>query len=53
MVWAFECPVDDCGFSTSGNEQAALVEDAQQHIGDKHGDTPTRDEVVPHVIGPG
>lgn len=53
MVWEFQCPVDDCEFSASGNEEDGLVEDAQQHVGDKHGNVPTRDEVERHIVGPG
>lgn len=53
MVWEFQCPVDDCEFSASGNDQDVIVESAQQHVGDKHGDMPTRDEIVEYVIGPG
>lgn len=53
MVWAFECPVDDCGFSKQDNEKDTVIESAQQHTRDTHGDMPTREEVEPHVIGPG
>lgn len=53
MVWEFECPVDDCDFAQQGNEQDVVVESAQQHTRDAHGEMPTRDEVEPHVIGPG
>lgn len=53
MVWEFECPRDGCAYSTQGNDEDSVVEDAQQHVGDKHGNTPTRDEIEPYVIGPG
>lgn len=52
-MWAFECPEDDCDFSTSRNEEAEAIEDAQQHMDDKHGNMPTREEIEPYVIGPG
>lgn len=53
MVWEFQCPADDCSFSSNGNDQDRIVENAQQHVRDKHGDTPTRDEVEQHLVGPG
>lgn len=53
MVWEYQCPVDGCSFSASGNDEDELVEAAQQHVGDKHGDVPTRDEVEQYVMGPG
>lgn len=53
MVWEFQCPVNECTFSSSGNEEEKIIENAQQHIRDKHGDMPTRDEVEQHMIGPG
>lgn len=53
MVWEFECPVEDCEFTQRGNAQDAVVESAQQHTRDAHGELPTRDEVEPHVFGPG
>lgn len=52
MVWEFTCPEDGCDYSTTGNEQRQLVEDAQQHVGDAHGDVPTREEVEALVVGP-
>lgn len=53
MVWEYECPVDDCDFSRQANEEGPVVESAQQHTRDAHGNMPTREEVEPHVIGPG
>lgn len=53
MVWEFRCPVDDCEFSSSGNEEGEVVESAQQHMGDTHGNMPPRDEIEGNVIGPG
>lgn len=53
MAWEFQCPVDGCEFSTTGNREGDIVEAAQQHMGDAHGDVPTRDEIEPYVIGPG
>lgn len=53
MVWEYTCPVDGCEFSASGNEEGEVVESAQQHVGDKHGDVPTREEVERHLVGPG
>lgn len=51
MVWEYDCP--DCDFSTQDNEEETVIESAQQHVRDAHGDMPTRDEVEPYVIGPG
>ena len=53
MVWEFQCQVDDCEFSASGNDEDVVVESAQQHMRDKHGNMPTRDEIRQFVIGPG
>lgn len=53
MAWEYQCPVDGCEFSATGNDEDALVEAAQQHGGDAHGDLPTRDEVERFVVGPG
>lgn len=53
MVWEFQCPVDDCGFSYQANEQGRVVESAQEHIRDAHGDMPTREEVESSIVGPG
>lgn len=53
MVWEFQCPVNDCDFSSTGNEEGAVVEKAQQHMGDKHDNMPTRDEVEGLMTGPG
>lgn len=53
MVWAFQCPETDCEYSTQANEEGTVIESAQQHMGDTHGDMPTRDEVEEFVIGPG
>ena len=53
MVWEFQCPVDDCGFSATANRESALVEVAQDHVGDAHGDTPTREWVESYLVGPG
>lgn len=53
MVWEFQCPHDGCEYASQGNDQNDVVESAQQHVGDAHGDTPTRDEIEPYVIGPG
>lgn len=52
MVWEFQCPVDGCEFSSSANEETELIEAAQQHVGDKHGNMPTREEVEQQIIGP-
>ena len=51
MAYEFDCP--DCEFTTSRNEIDPVVENAQQHVRDAHGDMPKRDEVVPYVSGPG
>lgn len=51
MVWQFECP--ECDYTTSRNDEDEAVEDAQQHVGDQHGNVPTREEIEPYVIGPG
>lgn len=53
MVWEFSCPVNECDFSASGNDQRQIIENAQQHNRDKHGDMPTREEVEEHIVGPG
>ncbi|MFC7153900.1 hypothetical protein ACFQPA_00325 [Halomarina halobia] len=53
MVWEFQCPVDDCEYSNRDNEEAVVIEGAQEHVRDAHGDMPTRDEVEEYVIGPG
>lgn len=53
MVWEFQCPVEGCDYTDTANAEPQLVENAQQHMGDKHGSTPTRDEVEQHVVGPG
>ncbi len=53
MVWEFQCPVDDCEFSKQANEEALIIESAQDHTRDTHGTTPTREEVEQYVIGPG
>ncbi|MFB6131055.1 MAG: DUF1059 domain-containing protein [Salinigranum sp.] len=50
MAYLFECP--DCDYSMTGNEMGPVVENAQQHVRDAHGDMPTRDEVVEFVTGP-
>lgn len=52
MVWQFECPNDGCDYSRSANDEEQVIESAQQHIGDKHGNMPTRDEAEQYVIGP-
>lgn len=53
MVWEFDCPVDGCEFTYQANEEDEVVESGQQHVRDQHGDTPTRDETVQQVTGPG
>lgn len=53
MVWEFQCPVDGCSFVVDDNKEDVVIEAAQQHHRDDHGDMPTRDEVEPYVIGPG
>lgn len=53
MVWEYQCPVDGCGFSERGNDEPEVVEAAQQHGRDAHGDTPTREEVEASLVGPG
>ena len=52
MVWQFDCPNDDCEYVTSGNEAESLIEAAQQHMRDKHGRMPKRDEAEQFLIGP-
>lgn len=52
MAWEFQCYVDGCDYSATENDQEQLIENAQQHVGDAHGDTPTREEVEEYVIGP-
>jgi predicted small metal-binding protein len=51
MAYEFDCP--DCDFTSQGNEMDPVVESAQQHVRDAHGDMPEREEVVPHISGPG
>lgn len=53
MVWEFQCPVADCEFTTRANEEDRVVESAQEHVGDAHGDMPTRKEVEASIVGPG
>lgn len=53
VVWEYQCPVDGCEFSAGGNDEDELVEAARQHVGDAHGDTPTRDEVEGYLVGRG
>lgn len=53
MIWRFECPEDGCDFAQQANEADPVIESAQQYTRDAHGDMPTREEVEPHVIGPG
>lgn len=53
MAWEFQCPIDECAFSSTGNVEDTVVENAQQHMRDKHGEMQTQDEVEPYVFGPG
>lgn len=53
MVWEFDCPEDGCDYVASDNEEGQVIENAQQHMRDKHGDMPTREEIEQYVIGPG
>jgi predicted small metal-binding protein len=53
MVWEFQCPVNDCTFSTQANEEAQVIESAQDHTRNDHGTTFTREEVEQYVTGPG
>lgn len=52
MTYQFHCPTGDCDFSCSGSEQAALVEDARQHMSADHEELPTRAKVEQYMIGP-
>ncbi len=51
MPYEYQCPVTDCEFATQNNEQDAVVEAAQQHHRDRHGNTATRDEVIESIVG--
>lgn len=51
MPYEYQCPVTDCEFSTQNNEQDEVVEAAQQHHRDRHGNTATRDEVIESIVG--
>lgn len=53
MAWEFRCPIEGCEFADSDDDQLQLVENARQHMADKHGNTATRDEVEQYVVGPG
>lgn len=53
MVWEFQCPTDGCEFSSQGNEEPKVVESAQQHMRDEHGNSATRDDVETYIVGPG
>lgn len=53
MVWEYQCPVEDCEFSTQTNEEEQVIESAQDHTRNVHGTTPSREEVEQYVIGPG
>lgn len=53
MVWEFQCPRQGCDYTETRNREDDLVEAAQQHVRDAHGDTPTRDEVEEYLVGPG
>lgn len=53
MVWEYQCPVDECEFSKQANEEAMVIESAQDHTRNAHGNTPSREEVEQYVIGPG
>jgi len=53
MVWEYQCPTNGCEFVTQRNEEPDLIEDAQQHMRDKHGESATRDDVEQYVLGPG
>lgn len=52
MAWEFQCPVHECDYDRTRNEEVRLIEDAQQHMDGKHGNMPTRDEVEQYVVGP-
>lgn len=53
MVWEYQCPLEECTFSSSENEKDDIVANAKQHMCDEHGKTSTRDEVEEDIIGPG
>lgn len=53
MAWEFDCPADGCEFTHQANDQDEAVESGQQHLMDRHDESPTRDEVRQHVTGPG
>ncbi len=52
MVWEFQCPTNGCAYTASDNEQNQVIENAQQHMRDKHDNMPTQDDVVRYVVGP-
>lgn len=51
MPFEYQCPVTDCDFSAQDNEQDDVVEAAQQHHRDAHGNTAKRDAVLESVVG--
>jgi predicted small metal-binding protein len=53
MVWEFQCPVNECMFSTQANEESQVIESAQDHTREAHDLIPSREEVEQYVIGPG
>lgn len=53
MVWEFQCPADDCEFSKQANEETTVIESAQDHMRNAHGNTPPREDIEQFVIGPG
>lgn len=52
MAYNYDCPEPNCEYSTQHNDMEDVVEDAQQHRQDKHGDSATRDDVEERIVGP-
>jgi len=52
MTYDYQCPNPNCEYSAEANDTENVVEDAQQHHQDKHGDSATRDDVEERTVGP-
>ncbi|WP_121821126.1 DUF1059 domain-containing protein [Halostella salina] len=52
MPYSYDCPARDCEYSAQDNEMGVVVENAQQHRQDKHGESATREDVEERIVGP-